>query len=151
MRRTERQITGDEARSILKRGEFGVLSTVSPGGSPYGVPLSYCLMGGALYVHCAPEGTKLANLEHDPRVSFCVVGATEVMPSKFGTRYESCIVEGVASEVFEGEKQLALEGLVAKYSQGYEAEGRAYIDGLRERVRVFKISLVSMTGKARRS
>jgi nitroimidazol reductase NimA-like FMN-containing flavoprotein (pyridoxamine 5'-phosphate oxidase superfamily) len=93
---------------------------------------------------------KLDNIEHSPEVSFCVVGATELLPSKFGTNYESCLVEGRASEVFDDWKQGALESLVGKYSQGFEEQGLRYIDGLRDKTRVFKISVLSVTGKARR-
>jgi len=150
VRRTDRQITEAEALAILGAGEFGVLSTVSAQGRPYGVPVNYCVIDGDVYFHCAVEGVKLDNIAHSPGVSFCVVGATEVLPGKFGTTYESCVVEGVASEVFAEGKQRALEGLVGKYSTGFEAQGRRYIDGLRDKTRVFKISPVSVSGKARR-
>ena len=150
VRRTDRQITDAEALAILGAGEYGVLSTVSVHGKPYGVPVNYCVIDHDIYFHCAVEGAKLENIEHSPEVSFCVVGATEVLPSKFGTKYESCVIEGRASEAFDDQKQRALEGLVDKYSQGFEAQGRRYIDGLRDKTRVFKISIVSVSGKARR-
>jgi len=46
MRRKDRKITETEAFSILKKGEYGILSTTSPNGDPYGVPLNYCLIDG---------------------------------------------------------------------------------------------------------
>ncbi len=150
MRRTDRQISEAEALAVLNAGEFGVLSTVSADGKPYGVPVSYCVIDGDVYFHCAVEGMKLDNIQHSPEVSFCVVGQTEVLPGKFGTKYESCIIEGRATEVFSAWKQRALEALVAKYSRGFEAQGLRYIDGLRDKTRVFKISVVSLSGKARR-
>ncbi len=151
MRRTDRQLGEAEARRVLERGAYGVLSTVSPEGAPYGVPLSYCLVGGAIYVHCALEGRKLDHVARQPRVSFCVVGHTEVLPDQFGTLYESCVVEGMVAEAFSGEKQAALEGLVAKYSAGFEEEGQRYIDALRDETRVFRIDVVALSGKARRA
>ncbi|MFO8148864.1 MAG: pyridoxamine 5'-phosphate oxidase family protein [Trueperaceae bacterium] len=96
MRRSDRQLGDAEARDVLTRGAYGVLSTVGRGGEPYGVPLSYCVLGGAVYLHCAREGRKLDHLAREPRVSFCVVGATRVIPEEFGTLYESAVVEGVA-------------------------------------------------------
>lgn len=149
-RRIDRQITEDEASAILRDGEYGVMSTVSAEGKPYGVPINYCVIAGDIYFHCAVEGTKLDNIEHSPGVAFCVVGATEVLPSKFGTTYESCMVEGQASEVFDEVKQHALQGLISKYSADFEAQGSRYIDSLRDQTRVFKISVTSMSGKARR-
>ena len=150
VRRTDRQITEAEALEILRAGEYGVLSTASSQGRPYGVPVNYCVLDDDIYFHCAVEGAKLDNIEHSPEVSFCVVGATEVLPGQFGTKYESCVVEGRASEVFGDEKQRALEGIVDKYSRGSEAQGLRYIDGLRDQTRVFKISVVTVSGKARR-
>jgi uncharacterized protein len=150
MRRADRQLDQAEAREILELGAYGVLSTVAADGAPYGVPLSYCLLAGAIYLHSAREGRKLDHLAREPRVSFCVVGATEVLPADFGTLYESCVVEGVAREAIGDEKQAALEGLVAKYSAGFEEEGLRYIDALRDETRVFRIDVVALTGKARR-
>jgi len=150
VRRIDRQITEAEALAILRAGEYGVLSTVSIQGRPYGVPVNYCVLDDGIFFHCAVEGVKLENIEHSPEVSFCVVGATEVLPGEFGTRYESCVVEGHASEAFGDEKQRALEGIVGRYSRGFEAQGMRYIDGLRDQTRVFKISVVAVSGKARR-
>jgi len=135
----------------LRAGELGVLSTVSAQGKPYGVPVNYCVIDRDIYFHCAVEGDKLDNIENSPEVSFCVVGATEVLPAKFGTLYESCVIEGIATEAFNDLKQRALEGLVGKYSSEFESQGVRYIDGLRDKTRVFKISVLSVTGKARRA
>lgn len=88
-------------------------------------------------------------MRYHPKVSFCVVGHTEVMPEKFGTRYESCIVHGLASEAFGEEKQMALEGLIRKYSGAFFEEGLTYIEKSGDRTRVFKISIKSVSGKAR--
>lgn len=150
LRRTDRGIGETEARALLERGEYGVLSTVSPDGQPYGVPLSFCLLDSAIYFHCALEGHKLENIASNSRVSFCVVGATEVLPAKFSTRYESVIVTGQAAEVFAAEKQLALEGLVAKYSPDFHEAGQRYIATDSDRTRVFRIGIDTICGKARR-
>lgn len=143
-------ISDEEAFSILGKGEYGVLSTVSPDHEPYGVPLNYCLINGYIYFHCAVEGRKIENMRHNPRVSFCVVGRTEVMPEKFGTRYESCIVVGLASEAFGTEKQISLEGLIRKYSGAFFSEGLTYIEKSGDKTRVFKTVIESISGKARK-
>lgn len=150
MRRKDRLITNAETFSILENGEYGILSTVSSINEPYGVPVNYCLINECIYFHCALEGKKINNIDSNPKVSFCVVGKTEVLPDKFGTKYESCIVQGLASESFGEEKQLALEGLVHKYSENFVSEGLEYIEKLRDKARVFKISIESISGKARK-
>lgn len=150
VRRKDRVITGEEAWDLLLRAEYGVLSTVSEDGSPYGVPLNYCVLDDTIHFHCALEGRKIENLEHGVAVSFCVVGDTEVMPEKFGTKYESVIVAGRVEEVFGAGKRVALEGLLRKYSPGFFDEGLGYITTLIEKTRVFRITIDHLSGKARR-
>ncbi len=150
IRRKDRLISDAEAFLILENGEYGILSTVSADHEPYGVPVNYCLQDGWIYFHCALEGRKIDNILNHPKVSFCVVGRTRVIPDQFGTNYESCIVEGIASEAFGDEKQRALEGLVHKYSPDFVSEGLDYIEKLKNSARVFKISIESISGKAKR-
>jgi len=150
LRRKDRAITEKEAVALLNRAEYGVLSTVSENGKPYGVPLNFCVIDHCLYFHCAIEGQKIDNIKQNKSVSFCVVGNTEILPDQFGTRYESVIVSGETEEVFDMNKQIGLEGLVRKYSKEFFDKGMKYIEGLREKTRVFKITINNVTGKARR-
>ena len=115
MRRADRAISDSEAKSILEKGEFGILSTVSSEGQPYGVPMSHCYTGNVIYFHCALEGHKLDNLSNNSRVSFCVVGKTEVLPESFATRYESASVFGKEFELTGDEKHKGLLEIVKKY------------------------------------
>jgi len=150
IRREDRAISEQEALSILEKAEYGVLSTISESGEPYGVPLNFCFNGKSVYFHCATEGRKLDNLSYNSNVSFCVVGETQIMSEKFGTKYESAIVFGTAAAVDEAEKQTALESLVAKYSQNFREEGLKYIENLIGKTKVYRIDIRSVTGKARK-
>jgi len=150
IRRTDRAISEREAKRILEEGEFGVLSTVSPDGQPYGVPINYGYRGDVLYFHCAREGHKLENLTANNRVSFCVVGRTEVLPEKFATNYESVIVFGKAFELTDHEKHIGLLEIVKRYSPGFMAEGLKYIENAAHKTRVYKIGIESITGKSRK-
>jgi len=150
MRRKDRAIPDEEALALLHKSEYGVLSSITEDGKPYGVPLSFCVIDRCLYFHCAVEGQNIDNITHNKSVSFCVVGNTEVLPDKFATRYQSAIVAGDIEEVFDADKQTALERLLHKYSPGYVDKGIKYIDGLREKTRVFKITINKLTGKARK-
>ena len=150
IRRKDRAITQEEATSILKKAEYGILSTVSEKGEPYGVPLNFCIIDNDIYFHCAVEGRKNDNIKHNKSVSFCAVGDTELLPDKFGTKYESVIVSGEIEEVLDSDKQIALEGLLRKYSNEYFDKGLTYIEDLREKTKVFKISVNTISGKARR-
>jgi len=150
LRRKDRAITEEEAIALLNTAEYGVLSTVSENGEPYGVPLNFCVIDHCVYFHCAVEGQKIDNIKQNKSVSFCAVGNTEIMPDKFGTKYESVIVSGEAEEVFDINKQHALEGLLHKYSPEFIDKGIKYIEDLNEKTRVFKITINKLTGKARR-
>ena len=150
LRRKDRAIMEEEAMALLSSAEYGVLSTVSDNGQPYGVPLNFCVIGRCIYFHCAIEGRKINNIKHNNSVSFCTVGNTEILPDQFGTKYESAIVSGEIEEVFDDNKQIALEGLLHKYSSGFFDKGLKYIEALGEKTRAFKITIRSLSGKARK-
>jgi uncharacterized protein len=150
MRRQDRKLSDVEATEILQKGEFGILSMSTLDNRGYGIPLNYTFRNNVIFFHCAMEGSKLDYLRNNNKVSFCVVGNTEVMPSKFGTLYESAIVFGHTNEVEDEEKHEALTLLIEKYSGDYIQEGKEYIDKLYDKVKVIKLTIESITGKARK-
>ncbi len=150
MRRNKLAMGKSETLALLNEAEYGVLSTVSKNGRPYGIPLNYCVIDKAIYFHCAIEGKKIEHIQGNRFVSFCVVGKTKILPRKFSTKYESVIVAGEAEEVFHSEKQAGLEGLIGKYSSKHTAQGLKYIKALDEETKVFKITINNIAGKARK-
>lgn len=150
MRRKDREIKEDELIEVLVNSDYGILSTISNNGYPYGVPVSYVFMDNSIYFHCATEGHKLDNVLNNNKISFCVVGQTCVLPDKFGTKYESVILFGIAHEVFDDEKNMALVEILKKYSPGYMEKGKEHIKNRSMAARVIKISVEHCTGKARR-
>lgn len=80
-------------RELLAGGRFGVLSLVDGDGA-YGIPVNYVWDGDdSLYVHWCARRRKLRCIDRRDRVSFCVVGATEVCPAQFTTAYESIVLD----------------------------------------------------------
>lgn len=150
MRREDRALPEDEALKLLNQAEYGVLSTVSGEGQPYGLPLNFCFHNGAIYFHSAMEGQKIDHITAGPKVSFCVVGQTRLLPAKFSTKYESVIVFGSAEEVFAETKLTALEKLIRKYSPDHIEKGKKYIEASHHETRVFRINIDHLTGKARK-
>ena len=150
MRRHDRLIDNSEAIRILEAGQYGILSTTGSNGYAYGVPISYTYGNGSIYFHSAVDGQKLDNIKYNDKVSFCVVGETTPLPQDFAVNYESTIAFGKAVEIFESEKQAALEALVAKYSAAFTKEGLEYIRKSSVATRMYKIDIEHMTGKARR-
>lgn len=150
MRRQDRQLEESEIIRILEQNEYGVLSTIGEDGYPYGVPITYIYEDGRIYFHCAAEGHKLENIAYSKKVSFCVVGSTEILPEQFSTRYESVIVFGEATELLEEEKEDVLKKVVERFSSEFREKGAKYIKGASKRARVFCLQIHEMTGKARR-
>ena len=87
LRKKNRAITEERAVNLLNNAEYGVMSTVTETGKPYGVPLNFCFIDHCIYFHCAVEGQKIDNINQNKFVSFCIVGKTEILPDKFGTKY----------------------------------------------------------------
>ena len=147
MRRSDRELSEEDAYEILRISDYGVMSSVSDEGIPYGVPINYCLIDENIYFHSACKGHKIDNIEENPKVSFCVVGEDYVLPEQFSTRYESAVVFGTSTEVFGEEKQAALEQLLKKYSPEYFSKGLEFIEENDSITRVFKIAIERITGK----
>ena len=94
VRRQDRLLDQPEATELLRRGEYGILCMQRPEGGGYGVPLNYVWdEADAIYIHCAPEGRKLHCLRECDRVTFCIVGKTQVLPARFTTFYESILLD----------------------------------------------------------
>jgi nitroimidazol reductase NimA-like FMN-containing flavoprotein (pyridoxamine 5'-phosphate oxidase superfamily) len=147
MRRKDKEIGNDEAIQLLTKYEYGVLSTIGNNGQPYGVPLNYVYKNNCIYFHCARVGHKIDNIKNNPKVSFCAIGDTKVLPSKFGTEYESVVVFGMASEVQGVERYNALLWLLEKYSPDFIDEGKAYIEQKDKATKVMKIEVEHISGK----
>ena len=152
MRRKDRALSHEEAIAVLERGEYGILATVDADGQPYTTPLSYMVMNGKVYFHCALKGQKLDNIAANPAVSFCVVGPTEpVYDNGFSTYYESCIVSGkVAKVTDEKERHESFLVLAKKYLPEFMDKAEDAIAKTGKASLVFTISLDRVTGKSKR-
>lgn len=150
MRRKDREIEIKKAITLLSQSDYGILSTIGKNGQPYGVPLNYVYKENSLYFHCARTGHKLENIRNNPKVSFCVVGETNVLPAQFSTEYESVIAFGAASEAQGEERISALQWLIEKYSPEFVEEGKKYIEEKNNATTVIKIEIGHVSGKAQR-
>ncbi len=140
----------EEARELLDSSSYGILSLVSQDGQPYGVPVNhvYAPQDNAIYIHCAQEGQKLDFLRANPKASFTVVGMGQVVEEKFTTRYESAIVQGVASLIEEEqEKVRALLLLCARLTPSMAETQDAYIQTFLPKVAVIRLDIREITGK----
>lgn len=156
LRRQNRAITEAEAREILTRADDGVLATVSEDGWPYAVPVNHVLIGDALYIHCALDGHKIANIAHDERVSYCAIASAQVVPEMLSTLYESAIVFGRAAMVTDkDEKCHVLKLLTERFCGQSEATDRQFEEHMKkyrdgDGTGVIRIAIERITGKAHR-
>lgn len=149
VRRQDRLLDESCALKLLRTAEWGVLSMIGEDNAPYGLPLNYVWDGNnTLYIHCAPEGRKLRCLDHEPRISFCIVGRVNLLPSRFTTEYESIVLTGIASRhLGDEEKKHALELLLDKLSPKDKAVGMKYAAASFHRVEILRLEITSWTGK----
>lgn len=151
VRRQDRLLGEEAACELLRRGEYGVLSMLAEAGGGYGLPLSYVWDGEArIYIHCAPEGRKLRCLDRCPEVSFCIVGRTELFPSKFTTAYESVVLQCRAVRGLDpGERMQALRLLLEKYAPDDWETGMQYAEKSFHRTEILRLEILSGSGKAK--
>ena len=155
VRRQDRLLDDAGQQRLLDTGEYGFLAMNTAGGG-YGIPINFVREktdAGAdrIYFHCAPEGRKLDALAADNRASFCVVGATQVVPDKFTTAYESVIVFGkVVATLSDDERRAALRLLVKKYCPAFIAKGEKYMEASFDRTHILRLDIEHRTGKTKR-
>jgi len=149
VRRQDRLLDKERAVELLRTAEWGVLSMCDVDGAPYGLPLNFVWDGDySLYIHCAPDGRKLNCLDHEDRVSFCVVGRVNLLPSKFTTEYESIVLTGKAvRHLPEEERRHALELLLDKLSPEDKTVGMKYAAASFHRVEILRLDIDHWSGK----
>ena len=107
VRRQDRLLSEERALQLIRDSEYGVLSMVDADGGAYGLPLNYVWDGEhSLYIHCAPEGKKLRALAHNQDASFCIVGHTNLLPSRFTTEYESVVMKNMMDLEMKKEQEI---------------------------------------------
>ncbi len=150
MRRKDRQAGEEDILRILKENVYGVLSTISEDGWPYGVPVSYVYEDGKIYFHSATMGHKVDNLAHSEKASFCVVGKTELLPEQFSTRYESVIAFGTVTKLEGQDKIDGLMKLGDALSEGYQELGLKKAEAGVNHYNSYCLTIEEGTGKIRK-
>ena len=158
MRRKDREITDfQELIAIMKKCDICRIALNDSSGYPYILPLNFGMeIEGEkviLYFHGAPEGKKYELMQADSRVSFEMDygHALETVEDANGCRcsmkYESVIGRGKIVMPADEEKKKALDCLMAQY----HGTGRSffYDDEVMARTKVFRLEVISMTGKRR--
>ncbi len=154
MQMADRELSVEEALEILEAGEYAVVSTVDEDGTPYGVPLSYVMIGGRMLIHTGKRpGHKIDDFTRDPRVSVAV--ATEVEPcyeeTFFTTRFASVVAQGTIERVEDPVLvRRALVELCMKYMPSEKAEIGGAIQRELDITDIWAISFQEIRGKGAR-
>jgi len=151
VRRQDRLLEEEQAIRLLKESEYGVLSIQSDKAGVYGLPIDYVWDGeSSLYLHCAQEGHKLDCIAKYPKVSFCIIGHTNVISNKFTTAYESIILTGEAHiGLSSDEKMKALKLILQKYCPNDQVVGQKYAEKSFHRTEVIRIDIDEFSGKCK--
>lgn len=151
MKMSSREAGDDEVARILEEGQFCVISTVDADGMPYGVPVSYVMIDGMLYLHSTNAGGhKADDFEHDGRV--CATVVQHVAPcyenSFFSTRYESAMVFGRIDRVADDAlRRKVLGALCMKYVPAARDEIGGAIERGIAGVEIWRILPTEVSGK----
>ncbi|MDF2607636.1 MAG: hypothetical protein K0S34_1832 [Bacillales bacterium] len=150
MRRSDRKLSDESTFEILRNNNYGVVSSITPDGLPYGVPVNYVFDGKDIYFHCAHEGLKNDCFNHSKAASFCIIENAKVLPNQFSTAYNSVIVSGTITQITESElKEEKLITLCKLVGIENEAKIKKYMEPYLEKTCVYKIKIISATGKGR--
>ena len=151
IRRQDRLLDEQAAYLLLQQGEYGVLSLVDPQGRPYGIPANYVWdTASGLSIHCAPEGKKLQCIRQHAAASFCVVGATRIVPAQFSTAYQSIILKGQARlGLPPEERKHAIELILRKYAPDHLEIGLKYAQKSFYRTEIIRFDIQEMSGKSK--
>ena len=149
MRRKMQLLPDVESREVLERNTAGVLSLLGDEGYPYGVPMSYVLVGDQIFFHCAKEGHKIDAIRREEKASFCVIDEDRVISAEYTTYFRSVIAFGRV-HILENdeEKRNAIRILTEKYSgdqgeAGIEKEIDKHFAGLC----MLRLDIEHLTGK----
>jgi nitroimidazol reductase NimA-like FMN-containing flavoprotein (pyridoxamine 5'-phosphate oxidase superfamily) len=148
MRKAQREITDPtELGKVLERAEVVCLA-LHDDPAPYVVPLCFAHADGALWFHCAREGTKLDLLRRNPRVGFCAVAEARIAagPAACDSTATGASVagRGTARIVTDaGERRRGLDALMRRYGIGEPA----YRQDSLARTCVLRVDIEELRGK----
>ena len=148
IRRQDRLLEKEKAISLLKNGEYGVLSMQDEENGAYGVPINYVWnKKNSIYIHCAPEGRKLHCIKRCNTVSFCIIGKTHIISNQFTTEYESIILKCRAYIGLNEEERInALHLLIEKYSPNDKVIGNQYAQKSFHRTEIIRLDIEEASG-----
>lgn len=155
MRRTDREMSTEEAWAFLEKGFSGRLGTADAEGWPYVVPQLYIVEHGKLYFHStAAKGHTRSNVEANPKVCFEVDEPGFIFPygetaqCETSVSFESVVFFGTCRIIEDRQAKLHFyEQFMAKYAD--PAWERPPVWPLLDATTVYEVTVERLTGKRR--
>lgn len=150
MRRTDKEIVSRAEIDDIIRGSLVCHVAMIADGEPYVVPLSFGYDGGAIYLHTAREGRKIACFEQAPSVAFCFERGVEIREHpesacRWTTAYESVVGRGIVRELTAAPDVRRAFGVIMRHYSG--RDGWEFDPATTARTRCWRIDIESLTGK----
>ena len=148
MRRKNKEIKDQNLiQMILSKSEVCRLGIITDD-VPYIVPVNYGYKGNSIYIHSAPEGRKIELLKINPRVSFEIELAHEVIREgescDWTTKFRSLMGTGSIEIINDfSEKEKGLEIIMQQHGK----EINSYDKKLVEFIVILKLTIDEVTGK----
>jgi nitroimidazol reductase NimA-like FMN-containing flavoprotein (pyridoxamine 5'-phosphate oxidase superfamily) len=148
MRNCIKEITDrEELEEVLVRADVLHLA-LHDEPAPYVIPLNFAYAEGALWFHCAREGTKLDLIRRDPRVGFSAVADARIVAGPaacdFTSTGRSVVGRGTARICADPvERRRGLDALMHRYGM----ERPDYRSDSFERTCVVRVAVEELRGK----
>ncbi len=140
-----------EIESIINSCKHCIVSTASPDGMPYSVPMNFAYHEGEVILHSAPEGTHIENIKQNNNVCivFCTDGTLvyqhKEVACSYRMRARSVLCFGKVNFVETTEaKILVMNKLMAHYTDNEFKFSKPAI----ENVKVWIVKIEKITAKA---
>lgn len=140
-----------EIEEIIRSCKHCVVSTVSPDGLPYSIPMNFAYTNNQIILHSAPIGTHLNHIQHNNQV--CVVFCTDghlvyqhkEVACSYRMRSKSVICKGRVSFIESDEDKIQVMNMLMKH---YTANEFKYSKPAISNVKVWIVDINEMTAKA---
>lgn len=149
MRRNDKEIASREEMDEIIRGSHVCRIALAIDNMPYVVPVSFGYDGESIYLHTANEGKKITCFESNNNICFEFDRNVKLFKDqdnacKWSFSYESVIGYG---KIYELESLEQKKNGINKIMTQYSGKEWAFSDDKLINVRVWKINIISMTGK----
>ena len=149
IRRTKRELSGEDTISLLLKGKRGVFAVNGDDGYPYAIPVDYYYdaESNKIYFHGAKAGHKVDSLKKNDKVCFTTFGNETYKEGDWAPYLQSVVVFGRCRLVMDETETLEHVRTLARRFYPTEEEMEAEIARDIKAVQLYEITVEHMCGK----